>query len=135
MAPPRWQSYDNVGEDDLLARGAECENRLAEINAEMVRLEPAAVVASRKMAKSAVKLGFNTGLGTAGVVLAPPTFGLSLLLTLGSGLMLIWDGFDMGSDYRESRPMRRRLRQLRDEASDLADELGEISMVLERRFS
>jgi hypothetical protein len=74
-------------------------------------------------------------LGVGGILAAPPTGGLSLILTAGSALMLVWDGTDMGIDYFGSRSNRRRLRDLRSEAAELADEPAAINAELDRRSS
>ena len=41
----------------------------------------------------------HIAMGIAGIALASPTFGLSLLVTVGSGVMLLWDGIDVSVDY------------------------------------
>jgi hypothetical protein len=62
-----------MSDDELVDLGAEDENGLAQIEAELSGLSPT----SRGLAKSALKFGINTALGVAGIVLAPPTGGLA----------------------------------------------------------
>jgi hypothetical protein len=124
-----------MSDDALVERGAAFENRRAEIEAELARLQPALMAAAERQKKSALKLGINTGLGIAGIALAPPTFGLSLLVTVGSSVMVVWDAIDMGADYFASRPNRQRLRELRREVSEIADELAAIDLALNTRYS
>src|SRR5260370_34880898 len=99
MAPrPRGQrSYEDIGDDALVDFGADCESRLAEIEAELGRLRPEVVAAARGLRRSAAKLGVNIALGIAGIALAPPPFGVSLLVTGGTSVMLVWGGIDMGT--------------------------------------
>jgi hypothetical protein len=129
LHPLGRRRYEDTSDDELIDLGAEYENRLAQIEAELSGLSPA----SRGLAKSALKFGVNTVLGVAGIVLAPPTGGLSLLVTAGSAGMMIWDGIDMGRDYFS--PNRRRLRTLRSQASRVADELAAIKAILDARLS
>jgi hypothetical protein len=72
---------------------------------------------ARRQRRSALKLAINIGLGAAGIALAPPTVGWSLLVTAGSAFMLVWDSIDTRKDYVSNRPSRQRLRELRLETS------------------
>jgi hypothetical protein len=88
MAPrPRGQRfYEDISDDALIDLGADCESRLAEIEAELGRLRPEVLAAARGLRRSTAKLGANITLGIAGIALALPTFGLSLLVTVGTGV-------------------------------------------------
>ena len=122
-----------MSDDALIERGAECETLLQRISLEVRDLQTEISVARRGLGKPAGKLAANLGIGGLGLALAPPTLGWSLLLTIGSTVMLVWDGVDMGADYSRYRAVRGRLLELRRDASDLADELAEIHAVLEER--
>jgi hypothetical protein len=124
-----------MSDDELLDRGAACENRLEQIAAELAEMEPRLANVAPCLKRSTTKLCFNALLGVTGIALAPPTFGWSLLLTSASAAMLVWDSLDLRSDYSRDRPVRQRLRQLRREATGLADELEAINAVLDRRAS
>ncbi len=58
----------------------------------------------------------------------------SLILTFGCTGMIVWDGIDFANDYAEFSPDRRHLRELRLDASNLADELATIHAILETRY-
>jgi hypothetical protein len=123
-----------MSDDALIERGAECETLLQSISLEVGGLQTEISVARRRLGKPAGKLGANLAIGGLGLALAPPTLGWSLLLTIGSAVMLVWDGIDMGADYSRYRAIRRRLLELRSDATDLADELAEIHAVLDERY-
>jgi len=126
-------AYEDMTDDALVDRGAELETRRATIAAEFALLLPNVETAGRILRKSAIKLGVNTALGIGGIVAAPLTLGWSLIITAGSGFMLVWDGLDFGRDYSRHNPHRHRLRQLRAEASAVADELAAIHAILDMR--
>jgi hypothetical protein len=131
---PHYPDYDALDDDDLLGIGAELESRLLAIQTELESLEPDVLAERRRIRKSGIKLGINALLGLAGVGIAPVTFGWSLILTFGCTGMVVWDGIDYVNDYVGHGPERRRLRELRLAAKDLADELGTIHAVLETRY-
>ncbi len=125
--------YDDIDDDTLLDRGAELENLLATIKAELARLVNEIDQERRKLRKSAIKLGFNAIIGSVGIAATPVTFGISLILTLAGIVMITWDGVDYARDHTRHAPNRRRLRQLRIAAEDVEDELAAISEVLDAR--
>ncbi|HME28031.1 MAG TPA: hypothetical protein VKI44_43045 [Acetobacteraceae bacterium] len=131
---PRLVHYGTIGGDELLDIGAKLENRLAAIGAELDALEPIVIAERGRIRRSGMKLAINTTLGLAGAAAAPITFGWSLLLTLGCAGMVVWDGLDYANDYIGYSPDRRRLRELRREASEAFDELTVIHAVLETRY-
>jgi hypothetical protein len=57
-----------------------------------------------------------------------------LILTFGCTGMIVWDGIDYVNDYVGYFPDRQRLRELRLDAADLADEMATIHAVLETRY-
>ena len=123
-----------MSDDALINRGAECENRLAQIAAEAARLRPAVDESGQALRRPAVKLALNAGIGLAGIAAAFPTAGWSLLVTDGSAGMLLWDGIDFGRDLSRNRALRQPLRALRNEAARLERELREINAVLDERY-
>lgn len=96
-------------------------------------MRPAIEAERPKLKKSGIKLDINTALGIAGVAAAPLTLGWSLLVTLGSGGMILWDGIDYYRDYSRQKPIRVRLRELRDEARECSTEIEAIWEVLKSR--
>jgi hypothetical protein len=131
MASPDDQTSDSA----LISRRAECLDRLSGIDTETAGLQREIAAAQRSLPKSAAKLGVNAGLGVLGIVLSPPTLGLSLLVTVGSGGMLLWDGYDISFDYFKRRQLLRKLRHLRAEQSSLAAEGAAITATLNARQS
>lgn len=62
--------YEAMTDDELLALGADAENSLSRLKAELRQLEADLIAARRDLRTPAIKLGLNTGLGGAGIVFA-----------------------------------------------------------------
>lgn len=124
----------SMSDDALIERGAECELALEAIARELHGLQGEVYETERRLRKPVAKFAANLAIGGLGLALAPPTFGWSLLLTVGSTVMLLWDSADMTFDYSRYRAIRRHLRDLRVAATEYADELAEIAAILEERY-
>jgi hypothetical protein len=95
--------FGDLSDDDLVETGAALETVLADLTVGWRDVATEVDAEWPKTRKSAIKLGVNTTLALAGVAAAPVTFGLSLLLTVGSVGMIVWDGVDFARDLAGHR--------------------------------
>ena len=100
---------------------------------ELSALAGVAVPEWRVLRIAGIKLAANATLGLAGIVGAPITFGLSLLLTGGSVAMIVWDGIDFTRDIANYQSRRRRLLKIRAEVAISEADLAAVVAEIEQR--
>jgi hypothetical protein len=125
--------YQHLGDDALLALGAERERRLKDIELELETLEPLVDAEGQKLKNVAGKLGINVGGVVAGVMAAPFTLGWSLLSAIAPAITAVWETKELAGDYKRLRPLRQRLKFLRYESAEITDQLQEIFSELASR--
>jgi len=122
-----------MSDDDLLARGAELEQTLAEIRSEIERLEPEVNKAWTKLRKSFLPVGAGTLGGLGGIALAIPTGGWSLLVAALSAIPAFAQMREAGADYHEYAPLQQRLTFLVKLVRETAEEFEAVTLEMNRR--
>jgi hypothetical protein len=124
---------EQLTDDELLAEGARLERELSKVGTELDEAIRAIVEEQRAIRKATVKLGINTAIAAGGIIAAPVTLGISLVLTIGGFTMILWDGVDHVRDRTRHHANRMRLRHLRTTAEAIEDDLAAIVAALEHR--
>jgi len=126
-------SLASLSDDALVEIAAALETRHTILVAELEKIAVTVGLEWRKLCNAGVKLGLNAALALAGIISAPVTFGLSLLLTAGSAGMILWDGMDFARDLASHRSNRRQLREIREQADDIEAQLALLIAEMEAR--
>jgi hypothetical protein len=124
---------EELTDDDLLTEGAALERELSEVAAELDEATRAIAGEQRAIRKATIKLGINTAIAAGGIIAAPVTLGISLVLTIGGFTMILWDGVDHVRDRTRHHSNRARLGHLRTRAEAIEDDLAAIVAALEHR--
>lgn len=124
---------EELTDDELLAAGAALERELSEVAEELEEAIRAIAGEQRAIRKATIKLGVNTAIAAGGIIAAPVTSGISLVLTIGGFTMILWDGVDHVGDRTRHHANRIRLRHLRARAEAIEDDLAVIVAVIEHR--
>jgi predicted nicotinamide N-methyase len=126
-------SIDDLDDDALIEYGASLELELTEIKAARAEAVNELAAERPRLRRAAIKLSVNAVVATIGIAATPLTFGLSLFLTAISISVLTWDGVDYAKDHGRHTISRRRLRELSDYATEVADELAAVHEALDAR--
>jgi hypothetical protein len=134
-SPQAVAAYLRMDDDELHALSTAGTARLRAIDAELDGLQRDIGSAQRKLRWSGFRLGLHSVVSLGGLIAAPVTFGWSLLLTMGDGVLLGMELDAYGDESFHHHLTRMRAHELRLEAAEIDDRLGTIRAVLEERGS
>ncbi len=90
-------SYAGVDENALRDRATAAETRIQNILSEIAQHERYLVDEGKKLRRSGAKLGFHAAVSIGGLIVAPLTFGWSLLVTAGDTALLAMELDEYGA--------------------------------------
>lgn len=122
-----------LSDDALLERGVILEQRLGELLAAADAVNTSAAPRKRELRRAAIKLGINGVVLAAGIAVAPVTLGLSLVLTVVSTGMLVWDGADFARGLAEQQHGGLDLADIGAQVLEVERELDLIARELDHR--
>lgn len=125
--------YADWGVDALIDKGADFESLLQQCKRDL-DLQDAFL---RKEASGARKRWFKLAaeliVGIGGLIAAPVTGGLSLLLSFGAIALMVWDVIELGPPLLDYQSRRREAVRLRAKAETLTNELERIWRALSKK--
>jgi len=131
--PTEARPLADLTDDQLIEIGAALELRHAALSVDVAAASAGISQERRKLRIAGGKLGINAMLAAAGIAAAPLTFGVSLLLSVGSIGMLVWDGVEFAHLYATHRTKRLACRSARVDSAAVESELALLVTEIERR--
>lgn len=123
----------SLSDADLLSFGANLESELLDLEPDLERLQASLGLQRSEFRRTAGKLLVSLGLGVGGVFAAPLTVGLSLLLTIGTTLLLVWDAIELLGRLRDLRSEARQAATLSAEIERSVANLDSVWREMDRR--